>query len=203
MLACSNYRNYKKKIYSSHKGTGSPKNEAGNSSKTHEERNVCFRCGKGPHKPEKCRYKNYTCKKCKKVGHLYAMCNAVKYVEETGEAVNIDRNEDSDPFAMFHVSSPRSEQKYGPLTVEVEIDGKSVNMEVDTGASMTIIPENLYTDKFTNVKLTPCEKTFLTYSGETLQLLGQAAVVVKYEKQSKTLPLIVAKVNEARTGFLN
>ena len=67
-------------------------------------------------------------------------------------------------------------------------------MEVDTTASMTTIPESLFNDKLSEIKLEPCNQTFFTYSGEPLQVLGQADVPVEYEGQSVKLPLVIAKI---------
>ena len=35
---------------------------------------MCYRCGKGPHPPDECRYKDYVCHKCQKVGHISPVC---------------------------------------------------------------------------------------------------------------------------------
>ena len=59
---------------------------------------------------------------------------------------------------------------------------------------MTIIPESLFNDKLSEIKLEPCNQTFFTYSGEPLQMLGQAVVPVEYEGQGVKLPLGVAKI---------
>ena len=159
---------------------------------------VCRRCGKGPHSPDVCRYKKYRCKKCKQVGHLKVMCkNATKYVSQ--EDPNDDQEDyyghatgTNDPFGLFQVTSGKI--KYKPIIANLNVAGETISMEVDTGASMTIIPESLFNDKLSEIKLEPCNQTFFTYSGEPLQVLGQAEVPVEYEGQSVKLPLVVAKI---------
>ncbi len=37
---------------------------------------LCYRCNKGGHKANQCRFKTETCKKCNKIGHLQRACRS-------------------------------------------------------------------------------------------------------------------------------
>ena len=102
----------------------------------------CYRCG-GKHQASRCKFKEYECHYCKKKGHLASVCRKKKQ----------DRNS-SKPEHMNQVTEPQSseeerEQEYSlyqlssgssrPIAVQVSLNGKSVEMEVDTGASVSII----------------------------------------------------------------
>ena len=69
-----------------------------------------------------------------------------------------------------------------------------VEMEVDTGASATIMSEATYRRTWPKVKaplLQPTQTRLQTYTGEPLTVLGAITVDVQYHKQSATLPLVV------------
>ena len=80
----------------------------------------------------------------------------------------------NDPFGLFQVTSGKV--KYKPIIANLKIAGETISIEVhvDTEASMTIIPESLFNNKLSEIKLKACNQTFFTYSGEPLQVLGQA-----------------------------
>jgi len=79
--------------------------------------------------------------------------------------------------------------------VTVAIGGHEITMQLDTGAAVSIIPESTYKTYFTKFTLTET-KPLKSYSGDQLELLGQICVPVKYDTQTATLPLVVAKGNK-------
>ena len=39
-----------------------------------EKRSTCYRCGKGGHLSERCRFREATCHNCQKKGHIASVC---------------------------------------------------------------------------------------------------------------------------------
>ena len=68
-------------------------------------------------------------------------------------------------------------------------------MEIDTGSGKSIISENLYKGKFSNLPLKQSPLTFVTYTKEEIKPLGYVDVEVRYGSQSFTLPLYVITTN--------
>lgn len=153
-----------------------------------KQRKVCYRCGKGDHDPSTCKYKTYKCNNCGKVGHLAAVCRSKSTKFVASESLKTDRN-DVQTLGLFTVSQKSSEDA---LRVTVEIDDKPVYMELDTGASMSVIPADMYHEKLKHIPLDKPTYTFRTYSGATLPLLGQAQVQVRYGDQVITDVMVVA-----------
>ena len=83
----------------------------------------------------------------------------------------------------------------GCILVKPKVNGITLNMEVDTGASVSIISENTYKKCFQNCKLAKTNVKLKTYTGEKIEVLGQIQVTVKYQDQVCELPLIVVKGN--------
>ena len=96
--------------------------------------------------------------------------------------------ENSGDYSMYNVTGSPVQ----PLKVTVIVN---LEMEVDTGASTSIISEQTYNqlwpqDRRPTLQLTAVK--LRTYSGEQLNVKGVITVEVQYNGQSESLPLIVA-----------
>jgi hypothetical protein len=58
---------------------------------------------------------------------------------------------DLDTLGLYHVGHDDAKKSSQPVMVQLTIASTPVQMEVDTGSAKTIIPENLYRDKFEHV----------------------------------------------------
>ena len=76
--------------------------------------------------------------------------------------------------------------------VRVNINKKSVPMEVDTGASVTILNEKTHT-YLGKPSLTSCNQKLRIYTGEQIQVLGKVLVGVNYKDQDAELPALVVR----------
>ena len=82
---------------------------------------------------------------------------------------------------MFALTSNSSE----PYKVTMNVEGSDLNMEVDTGASKSIMSEETYKSLCGRSKHLVLEDTSVrlrTYTGESLNVLGQMTVKVKYNQ---------------------
>ena len=80
--------------------------------------------------------------------------------------------------------------------VEVTVDKKTVPMEIDTGASVSIVSESTFRHIWSR-RAAPGLRhpriTLRTYTGERIQLLGELDVAVRYDGQVAKLPILVEK----------
>ena len=74
---------------------------------------------------------------------------------------------------------------------KVTINGKSVTVEIDTGSSVSIISDSVFSSVFKTATLQETEIKLCTYSGKQLPIKGKITCEVNYEGQIYTLPLIV------------
>ena len=81
--------------------------------------------------------------------------------------------------------------KSRPIAVLVSINGKELNMEVNTGAAVSILSEKTFRKIFPNAVLKPAAVTLRTYTGQRMSVVGQLTVLVKYQSQSHSLPLLI------------
>lgn len=65
--------------------------------------------------------------------------------------------------------------------VTIKVADKLTRMQIDTGASVSVVPKE------------PCNLKLRMYGGNSLTVTGKLSVPVEYNAQRKTLPLIVVK----------
>ena len=124
----------------------------------------CYRCG-GAHLATDCRFKDSECRWCKKKGHIARVCRSKKGTEHSKSAstsshktgvksqstskINKNSSEpthsvestiteadtDASTYTLFNVTSSPTK----PFVVTIQINGAYLPMEVDTGASRTLI----------------------------------------------------------------
>ena len=96
---------------------------------------------------------------------------SVKHVEEE----QADINSSEDDFALWTISG---DHKEGYL-VNLQIKGKHMHMELDTGAAVSVISEQQWNQLFPNRPLESYRGSPLRgYSGQQLQVKGQKEVQV-------------------------
>ncbi|XP_060799470.1 uncharacterized protein K02A2.6-like [Neoarius graeffei] len=85
--------------------------------------------------------------------------------------------------------------KYSRITVKPKVNGKRMEMELDTGAAVSLIPYELYQRKLHKFPLQPTGIVLRTYTGEPLAPEGVITVQVELNRQHADLPLYVVKVD--------
>ena len=175
---------------------------------------VCFTCGKAGHFRNNCQYKDSKCHNCGKLGHLSVVCKARPPAnnaltcdsEELNTLVvpdNVNKNDDfyySCVNASIDHTKIVDEQIFNinntpnkGIIVTLNIQHCNVNMLLDTGCSLSVVPKHLF-DRFKgNAIIKPCSIKLSTYTGETLSPLGTANVLVRHKGQYTSLPLLIVE----------
>ena len=149
----------------------------------------CYKCGQSSHRPTDCPYKSATCHGCGKQGHLKRMCrqtrNAPRELTRGGHPVKmVDTAESVGLYAI-------SEKSVKPFIVDLKLDGKPFSMELDTGATVSLVSAKTFHQLFPGTELQPTTTQLHSYAGESIPVKGQVEVEVKYGQQSAMLPLVV------------
>ena len=161
----------------------------------------CYRCGQADHHHSKCPHKEATCHFCHKKGHLSRVClskarqargsvGKAKPPSQRAHAVTAaDRESSPEELQLFHIGHKQSKIK--PLPCTLTIEGKPVEMEIDTGADASIMAERTYQQLFSHKPLQPSTVRLTTYTQSPIQVKGQLPVQVYYGQQTFELTLIV------------
>lgn len=90
---------------------------------------------------------------------------------------DILQKEPNDNFKLFHLHQEKPEPS---IMVPVKVNRVSHSMELDTGASVSIMSEEAWRRRFPKVPLEESQIKLKTYTGEALKIIGQALVEVTY-----------------------
>ena len=98
---------------------------------------------------------------------------------------------------MFHITSDRVK----PLYVTVSVNGNPLSMEIDTGASVSVVSRKTFEtirNGETMLELNKSTVRLQTYTGQPIEVCGTVTVSVTHNRHSAMLPLIVTS-GTART----
>ena len=163
----------------------------------------CHRCGRDGHRPIECRFRGAICRKCGKKGHLQAVCRSrennnaaplehkrkgtqkapVRKIDEPTDESSVNGDEDDEVPGCFKVTVNSVKATPPPIKVTVKLEGQPVVMEVDTGATVSIISECTYRKWLNDTPLCPAEIQLQTYTSEPLTTLGRCSVTLQYGAQ--------------------
>ena len=101
-------------------------------------------------------------------------------------------SQESDPeelrlFTIRTVQSNHIEE----IMVRLLINSVPVSMELDTGASVSLVSEKTWRKQLQEVPLQHSDTTLRTYTGEGIKVLGQVMVQIEFGNQEAKLPLLV------------
>ena len=105
------------------------------------------------------------------------------------EPETTESEEDPDP-----LHTVKAKSKLPPLEVTVTIDKKKVKMEVDTGATYTLMSKVTFDRLWPRRRLDTSEVRLCTYSKEPITVIGSCCVNVEYAGQIvQDIPLLVVQ----------
>lgn len=166
----------------------------------------CYRCGNSSHSAANCGHRSSKCYSCSKIGHIAPVCRSNKRFNSSfrpTRPVNLlqsDQNQqgtsegdysDEDCFHLFTLMS-RATLPVG-FTTKLEVNGKGVEFQIDTGASLTVMNKRNFDKLFSSLSLQTSNKKIKTYTGEVVSVYGEVTVSVRANEQEKELRLLVVE----------
>jgi len=154
---------------------------------------MCYRCDRGGHKANQCRFKTEMCRKCNKVGHIQRACRSdVPHIEKERQykaqkmksrnvhvvAQNSDEESDSG-LANLEIYSLKNDLKQA-IWLTPQVNGQTIRMELDTGSAVSVMSQHEFEKHFKTTKLKPSPVKLKTYTGEPIIPLGVMPVTVMY-----------------------
>ena len=137
----------------------------------------CYRCG-GNHYHKSCHFKDAKCCACGKLGHLSRVCQARQkgnlpplgynkksdtpkdtHLLEGGEEA-MGREQGVGTYYLFILGSKRPP----PYKVQLSVGGQTLEMEVDTGASLSVISEGTCKNLVSENRVPPLKKSGIVLS---------------------------------------
>ena len=170
---------------------------------------TCYRCG-SQRPPTGCQCKDYQCHYCGKTGHLQKVCHKKKNGHRKTQQQRLQKgqqhdletktftvaSDDGEPETEVLTMYPVKMTSVKPIWVSVVINGQSLDMELDTGASVSLICESTYFKLWNSNSrptLKPSKVHLKTYTGSMVEVVGVLNVQASYEGQNKVVQLHVVK----------
>ncbi|XP_054708231.1 uncharacterized protein K02A2.6-like [Uloborus diversus] len=147
----------------------------------------CYRCG-ATHDFAKCKYKNAKCHSCGKIGHISPVCRSRGSAAKKVEVV--ESESELSLYAVKSVNQVSGNKKY---IIPVTINGKSLDMELDTAADVSITSEVWVKNNLPNSKILTSSTRLKDYNGKEIPVVGEILVEVKCDNQCEMLPLVIVK----------
>ena len=163
--------------------------------------NKCWRCLSSKHSESECFFKRKRCFRCSKYGHTSAAhragtVNSLGDVPQQGDEATVDvgerEPEDAVVGDLFTCSAGLSRGR-PPILLDVTLNGKQVQMELDTGASVSVCSYGRFKELWPSGDrlLRPTDILLRTFSGEKLVVRGEVVLEVGYQGSTYQLPLVI------------
>lgn len=158
---------------------------------------ACWRCGKQNHSPDVCRFKEAVCHGCQQKGHIIRACKkrqsakysqqgATRYVNGCSEEMTDGVDE-----TLGIYSTNKRINKPKPIMVSVTLEDFKCDMQLDTGATVSLISKSMYDEHLAHVPLQSTKTELKAYAGHKIPVCGEINVSVTYKKQTGVFPLVV------------
>ena len=134
-------------------------------------RDDCYRCG-GNHNAYECKFKDAKCHFCKKKGHIAKKCrnkqdSDIKHFAKKGSFnkktnyVEAASSSEDELYSTYAVGTDNTD----PYKVNVNVNGKEIEMDIDTGSSVTVFNDTTHKIIKQEAELTPVKGQLRTYLG--------------------------------------
>lgn len=153
----------------------------------------CSVCGGYYHKEKYCKFRNYLCRNCHQRGHLQSVCKAANkkqqhYMMQVKEDNSVEPNDDNEYDGIYNLFTNENKDA---MKTRVDINGVSLEMEIDTGSPVTVISKNCF-DRLTGIEKLDKSKIILKgYSGELIYPVGKFDADIQWEGAHHVIPVHV------------
>ena len=131
-------------------------------------------CGKSGHIAKMCRNKRKVQRRPSQHNRNYRETHAIS--EESESQSNSEVTGHLKVVNWLRADLLRKTRENKPMLITVAMEGKGLEMEVDTGAAVSILPYREYERSFNHLALKPSRVKLKTYSGERITPKGELTV---------------------------
>ena len=102
----------------------------------------------------------------------------------------------TDDYQLYRIHSTQGGKASSkPFVLRIQVDDQPIEMEIDTGTSVSILSSATYKENFSEKPLQASSVVLRTYAEDPLTNLGSLTVEVQHNAQKMKLPLLVVEGN--------
>lgn len=169
---------------------------------------LCLRCDKNNHNATECRTSKskLKCISCNKKGHVSKVCITTLLKSESGNrlannSTNQIQNIEEDTYGVYKIievyQNESHDQNSERYYANINIEGKPVKFEVDSGSGFTFLQRKIFNELNLNKQLSPTNHIFKTYSDGYVVPFGKVHVNIKFNGMSSSGELYTVPDNRA------
>ncbi|XP_075150743.1 uncharacterized protein LOC142224844 [Haematobia irritans] len=170
------------KATSGQKVRAAPRRRGERSREGRTEKLSCYGCG-GPHSRDRCKFRNATCYACNKTGYIAKVCKS-----KTAHVTEEDEQDDAEFIQRLNQIGTTN---CGKHMLEVFINGKKINMELDTGAPCSIVSRKTLKKVIQNPRILKTTRNFSSYTGHRINCIGCVVTNVKVGLTTRKLNMYI------------
>ena len=182
----------------------------GGARNVHNRKKDCFRCGQDDHKPydkKSCPGFQTVCSICSCRGHLTQRCfsrmKTIYYAQAEstgGPSGDVSQESTNGRYEHFSFQINAIRKARRRIYCDLEINGKPIEMQVDSAADLTVIPENI-ARQIPNLKLERDKEEINDYNHNPIEVKASAKVEVKLgNKLFKDMPITIVAEEKEKNG---
>jgi transposase InsO family protein len=145
----------------------------------------CDSCGSDKHLRSTCKYRDFICNFCKRIGHLEKVCRRKKNDKSSTKHITTIFKVDG----FYRIKRSPAESSTSS-TISLHVNSYDFTFELDTGTFNTIIGIQDW-KKLGSPPIRSSTLKFKCYSGYSLKVKGECYVQVKYKEKHYNLPMII------------
>ena len=127
------------------------------------------------HEKKKCPAFGKKCRNCSKLNHFAKMCKRQKVHALDGTNQNDDSDWEYEQYFVKSIENDLTQEK--DWKIVVEISGKKLEMKLDTGSQVNVLPFKIY-NRLSSSPLRKSRCRLISYSGHKLNTIGKATLLV-------------------------
>ncbi|XP_044747447.1 uncharacterized protein K02A2.6-like [Coccinella septempunctata] len=166
-----------------------------------QDRESCAVCGKQGHRKDKCYFRSYSCNFCKVQGHLSNVCPQKQnrnryshnYLRSDNNVENKSNllNNDLDDLQLYSINE---KMENTPFTIEVNIESHKIVCQIDSGASVSCMSENVFSKLYAHDHtLKSSDQCLHFYNGTKVKPLGIFRANVEFRNIKNNIDFYVFK----------
>ncbi|CAG4992790.1 unnamed protein product [Colias eurytheme] len=149
---------------------------------------TCWRCA-GQHAPHLCSFSKVSCYVCGQRGHIAKVCKKrkcerVNHLGSDESSVGEEFTDNCETVGIYTMDICGEQYDNSPWYVKLSINGVLIDMQVDSGAGVSVIPILLYKKYFSHMSITPTSVNLKMYNGHSVKPMGKIKCDILYKNKS-------------------